>query len=76
MTGRLPTPPSSSSVPDSMTDSTPTPAPTDAPLPYEPPTMILLGAVEALTAGPVANGGDIDMLVGLSGGFGTGDGTS
>ncbi len=56
---------------------TPTPAlPEPAPTPYAAPSLVPLGTVETGTAGPVADGGNIDQLVGLVGGFGTGDTTS
>ncbi len=53
-----------------MTDSTPTPPPVPlAPPSYEPPSLVPLGTVEAMTAGPIADGGNIDALVGMTGGF-------
>ncbi len=59
-----------------MTDLTPAPAPHRAPdsslsnpRPYAAPALTALGAVDTITAGPIADGGNIDALVGLSGGF-------
>ncbi len=48
----------------------------DAPKPYATPSLVPLGTVETVTAGPVADGGNIDQLVGLVGGFGQGETTS
>ena len=36
---------------------------------YETPSLVPLGSVEAVTAGPIADGGNIDALVGMTGGF-------
>ncbi len=44
---------------------------------YVPPSITPLGTVAAETAGPIADGGNIDALVGMTGGFNaTFDGTS
>lgn len=54
-------------------DSSSAPSPADAvppsARPYVSPSLSPLGTVEAVTAGPVADGGNLDALVGLSGGF-------
>ncbi len=36
---------------------------------YVPPSIMSLGLVVAVTAGPIADGGNIDALVGMTGGF-------
>ena len=60
------------------TDPTPSkPRPVaGAPRPYTAPSLLPLGAVGVVTAGPIADGGTIDQLVGLTGGFNQVDGTS
>ena len=58
-----------------MTDSTTTPPPAPTPSrPYAPPSLTVLGTVEAVTAGP-DSGGAMDNIVGMPGGF-TADSTS
>lgn len=55
-----------------MTDSpmTPASAPAAPPSrPYTAPSLRPLGSIEAVTAGPVADGGDLDQLFGGTGGF-------
>ncbi len=64
-------------TPDPMT-TPPNTLPLDAPppRPYDPPSLISLGTVESVTAGPIANGGNLDQLVGLAGGFNQSETTS
>ena len=56
-----------------MTDAHDTP-PTAPARPYTAPTLVALGTVGAVTAGP--NTGTLDQLGGSSGGFLVADGTS
>ena len=44
--------------------------------PYAAPALVVLGTVQARTAGPIADGGNIDQLVGMTGGFRQADATS
>ncbi len=55
-----------------MTDQTQNADPDRQPAalsPYEPPSVLYLGRVRAVTAGPIKDGGNMDALVGLTGGF-------
>ena len=53
-------------------DSTPTPA-----RQYTAPSLVPLGTIDAVTAGPNADGGNLDQLFGGTGGFNVvADGTS
>lgn len=60
--------------------SAPHPESVHAPLagkrPYSPPSVETLGAIEAVTWGPVQGGGNLDQLYGGTGGFRELDGTS
>ena len=82
MTRRSPHALPPTTTPPTMTDSTTTPpaSPDAAPLPhaapYAAPALTPLGSVGSVTAGPIADGGTIDQLVGLTGGFNQVDGTS